>query len=115
MREKRQDFEKLFMEAVDEGLKVLGESGKQMVFFHLQKSYSLKRDEIPKKPEVFITGLQKIFGAGAMVLEKIILETLNSKLEPKYRGKSSYTLADYLNHIKYEGKEKQRIPPQKKE
>jgi len=41
MQEKEEDFEKLFIEAidetVDEGLNVLAESGKQMLFFHLKK------------------------------------------------------------------------------
>jgi hypothetical protein len=106
MPKKGQGFEKLFMEAVDEGLKVLGESGKQMVFFHLEKSYSLKKDEIPKKPEVFMMGLRKIFGAGAAVLEKLILEALHSKLGLKYESESSYSFADYLDYTKYQGKGK---------
>jgi hypothetical protein len=115
MREKGKDFEKLFLEAVDEGLKVLGESGKQMVFFHLEKSYSVKGDEIPKKPEAFIMGLQKIFGAGSAVVEKLILETLHSKLGLKYEGKGDYTLTDYLNYTKYLGKERSNKFPPKKE
>ena len=48
MRTKPEDFEKLLMEAVDEGLKSLGESGRRMVFFHLEKSYSIKKQDIPK-------------------------------------------------------------------
>ena len=97
---KRKDFEKLFIEAIDEGLGVLGESGRQMIFFHLENSYSIKRHEIPKKPEAFAVGLEKIFGAGASVLEKLIVKSLYSKLGLKYEEKSDYTFADYLNDVK---------------
>jgi len=75
MGEKEKDFEKLFIEAVDEGLETLGESGKHMIFFHLDKSYSIKKHEIPKNPEAFVKGLEKIFGAGASVLEKLIVKS----------------------------------------
>lgn len=97
---KELDFEKLFMEAVDEALKVLGESCRQMIFFHLEKSYSIKRHDIPKKPEAFAAGLEKIFGAGASVLQKLILENLYSKLGSRYKDKKDYTFADYLNDVK---------------
>lgn len=100
MEEKHKDFEKLFIEAVDEGLNVLGESGRQMIFFHLEKSHSIKRHEIPKKPEAFATGLEKIFGAGATVLEKLIVKSLYSKLGLKYEDKEERPFADYVNDVK---------------
>jgi hypothetical protein len=88
------------MEAVDEGLNFLGESGKQMVFFNLERSCSIKKNDIPKKPEAFAAGLEKIFGAGAAVLEKLILKNLYSKLGLKYEEKSEYAFADYLKDVK---------------
>jgi len=100
MRRKENDFEKLFIEAVDEGLEVLGESGRQMIFFHLDKSYSIKKREIPKKPEDFATGLEKIFGAGASVLEKLIVKSLYSKLGLKYEDKEGRPFADYVKNVK---------------
>lgn len=101
MRERGKDFDNLFIEAVDEGLDVLGESGRQMIFFHLEKSYSIKRHEIPQKPEAFAAGLENIFGAGASVLEKLIVKSLYSKLGLKYEDKEDRPFADYVN----EGKE----------
>ena len=100
MGEKEKDFEKLFIEAVDEGLETLGESGKHMIFFHLDKSYSIKKHEIPKKPEAFAKGLEKIFGAGASVLEKLIVKSLCSKLELKYEDIESLPFADYVKYVK---------------
>jgi len=100
MEEKGKDFDKLFIEAVDEGLDVLGESGRQMIFFHLEKSCSIKRHEIPKKPEAFAAGLEKIFGAGASVIEKLIVKSLYSKLGLKYEDKEERPFVDYVNNVK---------------
>jgi len=101
MQVKRKDFEKLLFEAIDEGLQeVLGESGRQMTFFHLEMSYQVKRDDIAKKTKDFATGLEKMFGAGASVLEKIIVKNLYSQLGLKYKDKKDYTFADYLDDVK---------------
>ena len=100
MGEKEKDFERLFIEAVDEGLGTLGESGKHMIFFHLDKNYSIKKHEIPKNPEAFVKGLEKIFGAGASVLEKLIVKSLCSKLGLKYEDVESCPFADYVKYVK---------------
>jgi len=93
-------FEQVFIEAVDEGLESLGESGRHMIFYHLDKSYSIKKHEIPKTPEAFAEGLEKIFGAGASVLEKLIVKSLYSKLGLKYEDVESRPFADCVNHVK---------------
>jgi hypothetical protein len=100
MQETRKNFDELFMDAVDEALKVLSESGRQMLFFHLEKSYSIKRHEISQKPEAFAAGLEKIFGAGALVLEKLIIKNLYSQLGLKFEDKRDYTIADFLKTMK---------------
>lgn len=84
------------MEAVDESLKSLGESVRQMIFYHLENTYSVKRQDIPKKPEAFAEGLEKIFGVGALVLEKIIVKKLYSKLGLEYEDKKDFVFIDYL-------------------
>jgi len=96
MQRKQEEFEKLFMEAVDESLKSLGESVRHMIFYHLENTYSVKRQDIPKKPEAFAEGLEKIFGVGALVLEKIIVKTLYSKLGLEYEDKKDFVFIDYL-------------------
>jgi len=96
MLRKQGEFEKLFMEAVDEGLTSLGESCRHMVFFYLENTYSIKRQDIPKKPKAFAEGLEKIFGEGALVIEKIIVKTLYSKLGLQYKDKEAFVFMDYL-------------------
>ena len=92
-------MDKLLEEAIDNGLNVLGNSGKQMLFFYLEQSYSLKKHEIAQKPEVFEAAIHQIFGAGAPVLEKLIVESVYSKLGLKYHEKKKYTFSDYLKGI----------------
>jgi hypothetical protein len=77
------DFEKLLLEAVDEGLASIGESSKQAIYFHLEKSFNIKKQEIPHKTEAFILAVERIFGAGASFLESLILKGLYEKTELK--------------------------------
>lgn len=84
---------KFFLEAVDEALAVLG-SGKDTVFFHLQRTYSLVKEEIPRKPEDFAKALENMFGA--KVLETLIVKSLYSKLGLKYEEKSARSFIDYI-------------------
>ena len=95
----RKNFEELFMEAVNEGLDVLGKGGKEMVFYNLEMSCSIKREEIPKKPKALVAELRKIFGAGSSVLEKLIVRRLYLKVGLKYEDKKDYTFLDYLRDV----------------
>jgi len=44
---------KLFLEAVDEALQFLGESGKTAVYFYLERNWSIRKEDIAKNPEAF--------------------------------------------------------------
>jgi hypothetical protein len=101
MGEKRRDVEQILAESVDEGLKILGDSGKQAILFYLEKNFSVRKHDIPKKPEAFADGLKKIFGEGAYVIQKVILENFYSKLGLKYEEKENYTFLDYLREVNH--------------
>jgi len=76
----RKDFEKLVLEAVDEGLSALGESSKQAIYFHLDKSFDIKREQIPDRVNAFTQALENIFGAGAGCLEVLIMSKIHEKI-----------------------------------
>ena len=88
----KQDFDKLLLEAIDEGLTSLGESSKKAIYFHLEKRFNVKRHEIPCKTEVFINGIERIFGLGAAFLEILILKRLYEKIGEKI---TRYNFADF--------------------
>jgi hypothetical protein len=73
-------FEKLLLEAVDEGLSSLGEPSKQAIYFHLEKSFNIKKEEIPYKTKSFKEAIEKIFGLGANFLEILIMKRLYEKI-----------------------------------
>lgn len=96
------DFEELLLEAVDEGLSSLGESPKQAIYFHLEKSFNVKRQEIPHKIETFASAIEKIFGSGANLIEILIMKRLYEKVGPdvKLQGSRNFTFTEYVTNIK---------------
>jgi len=97
-------FTQALLEATDEGLLILGESGREAIYFHLQNLYSLKREDVPEKPETFVEGIRKIFGVGAEVIERAIVKSLYRKLGRKYKEKRDYGFLTYLNDAKHMAK-----------
>jgi len=53
--------------------------------------------------EAFAEGLEKIFGGGTSVLEKLIVKILYSKLGLKYENQKDYAFTDYLIMVTIEG------------
>jgi hypothetical protein len=62
--------------AVDEGLSILGKSAKQSIYFYLEKSYGIKKNDIPFMIEEFATALHNIFGPGSKIILIEILKKL---------------------------------------
>jgi hypothetical protein len=79
------DFQRLFLEAVDDAFSSLGDSAKQSIYFYLETRFKVPRDQIPNRLEDFETGLEKIFGAGTRFLEILIMKKLYEKTEHKRR------------------------------
>lgn len=73
-------FEEVLLEAIDEGLFLLGESAKQVVYFYLEKNYKIRKQDIPYRIEDFTEAIEDIFGVGAKLLEIKIMKNLFSKM-----------------------------------
>lgn len=73
-------FEEILLEAVDEALSSLGDSAKQVIYFYLEKTYKIKKQDIPHKIEEFADAIEKIFGLGAKFLEILIMKRLYEKV-----------------------------------
>lgn len=97
---KEKAFDKALLEAVDEGLAVFGESVAHTVAYYLKKNHGLRREDIPKNPETFDTGLKTIFGFGASVIERHILERLYAKLQLTYEEKEGQPFTDHIKQAK---------------
>jgi len=78
----------LLLGVVDETLReVFREEGAKVIYDFLENNCHLKREEIAEKPEVFSAGLERLLGSGALVVEKLILKNLYSRLRLEHAGK----------------------------
>lgn len=106
-------FDKLLLEAVDEGLSSLGESSKQAIYFHLAKSFNVKRNAIPLEIVAFAEAIEKIFGLGANFLEVLIMKRLHEKIGVVFDWNESkkFVFAEYVMAAKksFEERQKQEI------
>lgn len=94
----KRDFDKLLLKTVDEGLSSLGETSKQAIYFHLEKSFNIKKNEIPHKIETFAEAIEKIFGLGANFLEILIMKRLYEKIGGRFKWHKSldFAFAEYV-------------------
>ena len=95
----KHSFEKLLLNAIDEGLSALGESPKRVVYFYLEKKFNISRREIPDKIEDFIEALEKIFGLGAKFLQILIIKQLYQKIEKNLEWNEEQTDLTFTEYI----------------
>ncbi len=76
MTTKSTAFNKLLLHAIDEALNSLGDSVKQVIYFHMENKFNVTRTQIPENLEEFQKGLEKIFGTGARLIEVLIIKKL---------------------------------------
>jgi len=107
----KRSFEKLLLEAVDEGLSSLGMSSKQAIYFHLEKSFNIKKKEVPYKNKAFAKAIEKIFGLGANFLEILIMKRLYEKIGGVFEWDASidFAFAEYVAAAKRSFLEKKGI------
>jgi hypothetical protein len=80
---------------------ILGKSAVQAVYYHLEKSYLLKPEDIPEKPQVFAKAIKGIFGeSGAEVIESLLVKDLLARLGVEGQGEESSNLVNWLDKLK---------------
>jgi len=72
-------FQQILLEAIDEALSSLSENVKTTLYFHLEESFNIKRQDIPQKIDDFSDALERIFGPGARYLEILFIKNLHAK------------------------------------
>jgi hypothetical protein len=78
---KHETFDDLLLEAIDEALASLGENVKTAVYFYLETSFNIERQEIPERIAEFSDALDRIFSLGARHLEVLFMRTLHAKIK----------------------------------
>jgi hypothetical protein len=106
---KKISFEELLLEAIDEGLYSLGKSAKQVIYFHLEKTFKVKRQDIPSQIEKFTYAIEQIFGTGAKILEINIMKCLFKKVGctlENYQKKTNLEFIDYVETARAQASKK---------
>lgn len=103
MASKRNDFNLILLDSIDDALLSLGESARQAIYFHIEKNFQVDREEIPLELERFQIALEKIFGVGARYIEILIMRNLCGRV-----GRSlQFGKNEQLEFIKYVAAAKQ--------
>lgn len=75
------EFNEQLLCAIEDGLKqIFTEAALKTIYSYLHKKYSLKREDIPEKLDIFMQGLENFFKSGSVVIKLVILKNLYSTL-----------------------------------
>lgn len=110
-------FYDALLRAIDDAFLSLGEQAKTTIYFHLENSMGIKKQEIPFRIYDFQNALEKIFGVGARSLEIMILKHLHKELNTTYKWNMPHwvipdiTFQQYLQKAKkdYEKSNNQEV------
>ena len=91
----------LVLESVDEVLAdLLGRKCKEAIFDHLERNYSIARENIPKNLQKFFELLEEAFGRGSKTIGKAVIRKLFEKLGWEFGEVGSFEFFDYLDAIR---------------
>jgi len=95
------EFEKILLETIDESMvQVFGNTSTGVIYDFIKGNHGLRKEDIPESLEIFSSSLEKMFGFGALLLEKLILKKLYTKLGLRYEENEGYKFLDYIKELK---------------
>ncbi len=77
----RQNVEGLISEAVDNSFSLFGDTFKTLAYNELEKTFQIKKQEIPYRINEFTNAIEEICGAGAKIIEMKIIQALHKKVK----------------------------------
>ena len=92
-------LEVILYQAVYEGLHDVCTSIPDVILGYLEKEGSVGPGRVINNPENFDEGLKKMFGFGANILEKKILEILYDKLQIDRAVKNSFSFSKEVQNV----------------
>jgi adenylate cyclase class IV len=96
------EFDVLLLEAIDDALSALGDSIMQTVCFHVERSFHIKKQEIPYRLGAFTEAIENIFGVGADFIEILIMKKLHQKVDARFMWNEAqeFGLVQYVSEAK---------------
>ena len=86
------NFSRVLLIAIEEGLSSLGNSPREAIFYHLETSFQLKKEDIPMNLTEFEEAIEKMFGPGTTYIEKLITKRLYERLGPNFEDSETNSL-----------------------
>ena len=98
-------FNKLLLGSIDEGFKeIFGEVATEIIYKYLRDKYSLKREDIPEKLEVFSEGVEAFFNSSAAwIVERNVLKNFYSSFGLQYRNENHRSFLDHVAKLRDTG------------
>lgn len=93
-------FRDILLQSIDDALLVPGEIVRAAIYDRVERSYQLRREEIPEKLELFHKALRDLLAAGGEVLERLIAKNLYRRLDLNFNQHENWTLLDYVDEAK---------------
>ena len=75
------DIETTILEAVDSSFSLFGETFKNFVYAELERTFLIKKPEIPHRINDLALAIEEICGAGAKLIEMRIIQALHKKVQ----------------------------------
>lgn len=96
------DFDNALHKTVDDVLnQIFGQAAALIIYNHLEKNGLLTPEEIPKKLDAFIKGLENFLDSGAAVVEIIILKHLYSSYGFEFKKmEEDRSFVDYIIQLR---------------
>ena len=93
-------FRDVLLQSIDDALLVPGEIVRAAIYDRVERSYQIRREEIPEKLELFHKALRDLLAAGGEVLERLIAKNLYRRLDLNFNQHENWTLLDYVDEAK---------------
>jgi hypothetical protein len=79
-KQTEEEFKAIIIESVDESFASFSNLNKQAVYLHLEKTYNIKKEEIPCKMDKFTDAIEQMFGIGVKLVEMRIIKALHKRI-----------------------------------
>jgi hypothetical protein len=93
-------FREVLLQAIDDGLLVPDEIVRAAIYDRVERSYQIRREEIPEKLELFHKALRDLLAAGGEVLERLIAKNLYRRLDLNFNQHENWILLDSVDEAK---------------
>jgi len=88
------------LQAIDDGLGVMGEEPKRALYQYLLTIHSLTKEDIPSRIGEFALGLKKALGTASKVIEKLILKKMYEKMGATFQESQGLEFGDYIEEAR---------------